>query len=302
LARTIFISEGPFTYISPVTEMTGLPVVTEVSAEQYLLYARADLSCEGPRASINALGNAKRCMHLLIDNLLEHYGLLRHYSRVSFPQKLRLLDDVGLISLNVFRRLNIERNTAEHEYTLPNVDQVEDFVDVCQLLLLAIQRLGEVVVCRAVVGLRSTETHELMVLEPALGKLEFFDLADARKHESEALGARIEYVSTRLERGERYPAATVSDDPARSLALTAAERSTWLPFLRELVSLQTGQHGGVSTVHDGVVTIWSSRNLSAELVSNSALGTLLGMNERPDQVVPGEAGSPMPRTHPAPAP
>lgn len=274
---TYFFDEGPLTYLSPVSEMTGLPVATQVTADDYLSYAKSDLAHDGNQGSINALGNVKRSLHLMIDTLLQNYGLLAQNSNLHFPAKLTLLDDVGLISLNVFRKLNVERNLAEHEYTVPSREQVEDFVDVCQLLRLAMEHLGESIPCRAAAGLRDSGEHVLLALEPAQGSLNIFDLTDPRLSSSEVFGTQIEYVSTGLVGGERNPSADVGDEPQRSLTLEYRSREKWLPLLRQFIDSRSSQHGRATVVHEGVVTIWMSRHLAVDQIAGSSLGDLLGL-------------------------
>ena len=101
-----FHSEGQLIYHSVLTMSSGVPVVTEVGAGEYLSFARSDFSQGSTHGLINALGNAKRALHLMIDTLLQNYGMLRHNKVVNFPEKLELLDQAGLIAFNVFRRLN----------------------------------------------------------------------------------------------------------------------------------------------------------------------------------------------------
>jgi len=44
----------------------------------YLYFAKADLLTKDLRGAINALGNAKRAIHLLIDSFLELFGLKKN--------------------------------------------------------------------------------------------------------------------------------------------------------------------------------------------------------------------------------
>lgn len=276
MPTTYFFSEGPLTYLSPVAQVSGLPVVTQVSADDYLAYAKSDLQINGSQGSINALGNAKRSLHLMIDTLLQNYGLLAQNPRLRFPDKLALLDDVGLISLNVFRRLNVERNLAEHEYTVPSREQVEDFVDVCHLLRLAMEHLGESIPCRAAVGIRESEEHVLLALEPALGRLDIYDLIDPSLEVDEAFGKRVEYVSTTLNLGERYPNAALSGEPSRSIPLTHKRRAEWLPLLTEFVSANP-TNNRATVVRDGVATISLTRDVVLENIPDTSLFRMLGL-------------------------
>ena len=91
MTTTGFFTEGFFTYITPVRHASGLPVATVVSAEQYLQYARNDLTSADDRGLINGLGNEKRALHLLIDTILQNYGLLAQNRAANFPDKLSLV-------------------------------------------------------------------------------------------------------------------------------------------------------------------------------------------------------------------
>lgn len=262
--------------------MSGLPVSAEVSVEEYLSFAKADLAQDGPQGTINALGNAKRGLHLMIDTMLQNYGLLANNLRLRFPEKLALLDEVGLVSLNVFRKLNVERNLAEHEYTLPSREQVEDFVDVCHLLRLVMERLGESIHCQVVGGMRNDGAHVLLALEPALGRLDVYALSDAQTHRTEVGGTSVEYVSTFLRHGERKPAAEVSGEPVRSYDLTFASRGEWSPLLRGLVGLDESVRMRRSSITNGVVQVWTGKQFEVGDMAGSSLKDMLG----PDQALP----------------
>ncbi|MFC7489449.1 MULTISPECIES: hypothetical protein [unclassified Knoellia] len=279
MAVTYFFDDGPFTYLSPVSEMSGLPVATQVTADDYLAYAKSDLAGDGNQGPINALGNAKRSLHLMIDTLLQNYGMLAQNTKLRFPEKLGLLDDVGLISFNVFRKLNLERNLAEHEYTVPSRGQVEDFVDVCHLLRLAIERLGESVLFRAAAGLRQSQEHVLLALEPAQGLLNIYELRNPRFDKSRVFGEPVDYVSTRLDQGERYPNATVSAAPVRGLALAHSNRAEWAPLLTTLISSQQSGDRQATVVHDGVATVWVARHFATNEMAGTEIVRLLGLEK-----------------------
>lgn len=51
----------------------------------YLEYAKRDLTTPDTRGAINALGNAKRAIHLSIDALLKLWGLT-DFARANFPR------------------------------------------------------------------------------------------------------------------------------------------------------------------------------------------------------------------------
>jgi hypothetical protein len=109
------IDDGPFTYFGPVGWRRTSTPDSQISAEQYLDFARRDFAAGDEQGLINAMGHSKRAFHLMVDTLLDAYGLLVRNKRCHFVQKLELLDKCELISLRILRRLNGERNAMEHE-------------------------------------------------------------------------------------------------------------------------------------------------------------------------------------------
>jgi hypothetical protein len=263
MAITAFSSDGPFSYTSIVRQSSGAPVITDISAEDYLTFAKGDLSAGTRQGAVNAMGNAKRSLHLMIDTLLQNFGLLAHNQRLSFPGKLALMDDVGLISLNVFRKLNVERNMMEHDYRSPDPERVQDFVDVCNLLLLAIERLGQDITYKLFVGVRDSGEHRYLVLEPTIGRLDFFALDSPLVSRTKVSGIDFEYVSTaaRTDEGERVVQSI--GELAESIELRSNNKADWIPMLKTLVELSNSQsRGRATTVHDGTAFMTVSTTIS----------------------------------------
>lgn len=133
--------------------LNGCPLTdAEVTAEQYLQFAAADLEDASERGAVNGIGNAKRAVHRTVDALLQANGLLASNQRCSFPQKLELKDEAGLFSMAILNTLNLERNAVEHEYRVPARARVQEVIDVGRLWLLATQRLREYVAYESLAG------------------------------------------------------------------------------------------------------------------------------------------------------
>lgn len=115
----------------------SLPLPTTATPEMYLDFARSDLSRPYRRNRINALSNAKRGLHLHVDVLADALGLaaLPKKERHGFPQKLTFLSRCGLVTPAILRRLNLLRNSVEHEYIIPDLQETQDFLDVVELFL-----------------------------------------------------------------------------------------------------------------------------------------------------------------------
>jgi hypothetical protein len=147
---------GSFSYLTPTRQVGPLPppYETDMSPSAYLEFAIEDLAADTARGLINAFGNAKRAFHLAIDSLLNQYGLFTRFRKANFPEKVRLIDTVGMIPIGIMHNLNVERNLLEHEYAVPSKARVKEAVDVTKLLLLATEKLVEATPQEVVVGWR----------------------------------------------------------------------------------------------------------------------------------------------------
>lgn len=111
-----------------------IDMVLEPSA--YLHFAVEDLNeCTGKRSLINALSNAKRALHFQLEILSKALG---YNCRIkSFPNLIEFCGKCGVVSPKVLSKLNKKRNMMEHEYCVPNKEEVEDFTDIVELFLSA---------------------------------------------------------------------------------------------------------------------------------------------------------------------
>jgi hypothetical protein len=234
----------PFTYLMPSVELTGLPLLDgEITPEQYLQYAARDLEDGSDRGAINALGNAKRALHLIVDSLLNAYGLLVQNRRTSFPARLELIDAAGLFSLSILNTLNLERNVVEHEYRAPSQARAREMVDVGRLLLLATQRMGAQVPYECTAGWRADQTLGVVQLDPTVGVLSFFTVTGPTQiynHEGKDL-ALLEPIRTG--KGALLPGVEIHRNPAWTVGLEYRTREYWRPLLRPLVELASTKFG-----------------------------------------------------------
>lgn len=124
-------------YYFPIEKPTGrLEYDSEYSPFDYLEFAQKDIEAENePRNIINAIGNAKRALHLQVDTICIGYG----YKSKSkdFPPKLDFLQEIGIVAPRVLKRLNKIRNRIEHDYYSPTTDEANDFLDIVELFLYA---------------------------------------------------------------------------------------------------------------------------------------------------------------------
>ncbi|GIF52359.1 hypothetical protein DFJ67_8121 [Asanoa ferruginea] len=231
MATVVTADEGPFTYVGVAAYGGFIELASEISAAQYLSFARADYASGLEQGLVNALGNAKRSFHLMIDTVLHNYGLLACNKRLSFAAKLQLLDSCDLISLRILRKLNVERNIMEHEYRLPPSEVVSDAIDVCQLLHLAIDRLCEIVPLDATVGMRDSGIHAVFHLDQTAGRITVTELLSPNLMKSR--DGQSDYVMPLVSAGElRASQGTLAREPLIDLPLKSRTVNEWLPYLR----------------------------------------------------------------------
>jgi hypothetical protein len=233
-----FISESdPYLYVTDSVSLSAPSLLgNDVTADEFLQYATEDLSTATSRGAINALGNAKRALHLTIDSLLNAYGLLAKNRRVSFPDRLRLLDAAGLFSLSILNTLNVERNVMEHEYKIPTNARVQEVVDVTRLLLLATQRMRENVVYECLAGWRANNIHGVVQLNPNQGYLSFFKVTGENVvivESPEPPTAAL--LPIRTSKGGLIPGVGIDTSPVWSVKLALSNMDEWPPLLRPII-------------------------------------------------------------------
>lgn len=109
----------------------------EIKPQDFLSYAEKDLASEYEHNLINSLSNAKRALDCQIDILLIAFGFYTTSNKKTwgFPKKLDLIKELGIIAPRVLLKINKTRNLMEHHFAKPNLEQVEDFVDIVALFI-----------------------------------------------------------------------------------------------------------------------------------------------------------------------
>jgi hypothetical protein len=247
VAFQVFTSESePYLYVTDSICLSGMPLLgNQVTAKEYLQYATEDLSMDAPRGVINALGNAKRALHLTIDSTLNAYGLLARNRRVSFPRKLKLLDAAGLFSLSILNTLNVERNAMEHEYVAPTSARVSEVVDVTRLLLLATERMRQYVVYECLAGWRATNSHGIVQLNPFQGVLSFFRVFGEHVKIVGSPGQPPEaaLLPIRTAKGALIPGVSIDPTPIWSVKLRLGNLDEWPALLKPVIDQAEIFHG-----------------------------------------------------------
>lgn len=117
-----------------------------LSARNLLDFAIADLkdgdvaASASPRHLVNALSNAKKALHLRLEDVCLGFGCGSLKSVKSFPKLIAYARNCGVVAPRVLERLNSRRNMVEHEFDVPKKEDVENLVDVVQLFLAVTDR------------------------------------------------------------------------------------------------------------------------------------------------------------------
>lgn len=135
-----YFSQGPRSNLRYAAREYIYAVLMEINPKgidilDYLYFAKADLLSKDLRGSINALGNAKRAIHLLIDSFLELFGLKKIYGEDNFPTKLEIIERIEAFPTRLLKNLNKKRNLIEHDYDQIDLDESQEFVEITEIFL-----------------------------------------------------------------------------------------------------------------------------------------------------------------------
>ncbi|KAA0975704.1 hypothetical protein [Pseudomonas sp. ANT_H12B] len=110
-------------------------IETEISPIEFLILAEEDFQRGGQSALINATTNIKRAIVSQMDRLLSSFGFKS--SRLDVKEKIEKLKNLGLLVPSILRKAVRLRNTLEHEYKTPTMEQVEDALDIASLFVMS---------------------------------------------------------------------------------------------------------------------------------------------------------------------
>ena len=203
----------------------------DVSAEEYLGFARDDLS-RGDRAGfVNALGNAKRCFHCHVDRLLYRFGLRDATDSLTFPGKIDLLRELRIVSGTLLRVFNRERNAMEHDYIAPTHEIAEGSVDLCELLLLATERFLKETPASMRLVLSDDQRDLMFRLEPGTNTLKKFEIVGTTLEEIDH-GKIYKESLYKFGKDELAEGITIQPLPKEDIALTLDTKESWINLLR----------------------------------------------------------------------
>ena len=127
-------------------EFVRIPLF-EISANDFLIFAKSDFKDNDEKGLVNALTNAKRAISNRMDEMIKLSCLQKISSkeRWSVPTKMDKLSAIGIFVPRLLqRKITSIRNLLEHEYIRPKSSQeVEDVIEIAELFLLSTEKYIE---------------------------------------------------------------------------------------------------------------------------------------------------------------
>ena len=102
----------------------------DLNAEDFLKFAEEDIEGIKTKDRINALGNIKRAIENRVDLLHYAFGFRILKENGNFPTKLDRLNKLSVVAPRILRKITKIRNLLEHQYKLPDKEEVEDAIDI----------------------------------------------------------------------------------------------------------------------------------------------------------------------------
>ncbi len=137
----------------------ALPKFFALQPKDYLAFSEKDLQTKDTRATVNAVGNIKRALNCRVDEIFCNWGMYK-YSRnkhFSFPEKLKVLANIGILSPLVLKNINRYRNKVEHNYEEP---VYEDAVDYYGTVALFVKYTDRILLTENDLGILRSESGE----------------------------------------------------------------------------------------------------------------------------------------------
>jgi len=125
----------------------------ELSARDFLRFAKSDFKSNDKKGNINALTNAKRAIDCQIDSAFTMFGIqydkipnssnkiieLTGLMNLDLPHKLKLIQAVDFAPSGLISKTRTLRNKLEHYYKIPDKEEVRDAIELAELFVLSIE-------------------------------------------------------------------------------------------------------------------------------------------------------------------
>lgn len=117
----------------------------DLRPRDFLTFAEDELGKEATVSRINCVNHLKRAIECQVDTYLYAWNML-DYARKKMPAprglpgKLELLKSLGLLNTRSVTRLNQMRNKVEHEYAIPDIQDLDVFYELVETSIALLER------------------------------------------------------------------------------------------------------------------------------------------------------------------
>ena len=101
----------------------------DLMPQDYLSYAGEAIETPTDANKINCVAHLKRAAECQADTLFHVLSLSKRPQTKNFPRKMETIAHLGLIPSRSLSKLNRIRNQMEHEYAVPQIDDLELYFD-----------------------------------------------------------------------------------------------------------------------------------------------------------------------------
>lgn len=104
----------------------------ELYSRDYMKYAQNN-KLDDTESKINCISFLKRAIDCQTDYFLSAFGLLETSRKSNFgiDKKLSFISNIGVFDQQSLSKLNKIRNKMEHEYIIPEIEDIEVYYDLC---------------------------------------------------------------------------------------------------------------------------------------------------------------------------
>lgn len=132
----------------------------DISARDFLRFAKSDYKENTKKGNINALTNAKRAIDCQIDSVFTIFGIkydeeipkssnkiieLTNFNKTNLAHKLKLIQALDFAPSGLVSKMRTLRNKLEHDYKIPNKEEVKEAIELAELFIKSIESHVEMI-------------------------------------------------------------------------------------------------------------------------------------------------------------
>jgi hypothetical protein len=116
----------------------------ELFARDYIKFSESELNKKTPVSLINCVGHLKRALECQIDTFLFAFNLNLIFEKrnLGIDKKLEFISEAGIFNSRSLSRLNKIRNTMEHRYEIPKIQDLDVFYDLVLAFIVVLENVS----------------------------------------------------------------------------------------------------------------------------------------------------------------